>query len=269
VINPNSGPDPRPDLPDPQYQRAVPYLQGFTNVTLVGYISTLYAKREAIRSLDDIDAYWRWDSLSKAKTDKGFGPMGLDGIFVDEVTCSGEDFEYFEMLSHYIKNKSWRSGKPGYCSFFVTILMIGYVIFNPGCAPRDDAYYGIADLVVVFEHFYRDFINPPLHESVYAYLADDIPEGGLTLMIPESSKDSPTSKFGLMIHDFLPEEDHGDKIAKLKEMVFELVQVKCVRAMFITDLEIEKVDIYANWSHFWHDFVGFTAQANSSINGTT
>jgi hypothetical protein len=84
-------------------------------VTLVGYISTQYAKREIIQSLKDIDAYWRWDALSRAKGDSGFGPMGLDGIFVDEVTCSGEDFEYFEMLSHYIKNKSWRSGKSGSC----------------------------------------------------------------------------------------------------------------------------------------------------------
>ena len=113
MINPNSGPDPRPDLPDPQYQRAVPYLQEFSNVTLVGYVSTLYAKREIIGSLEDIDAYWRWDALSSAKAGKSLGPMGLDGIFVDEVTCNGENFEYFDTLSHYIKNKSWRAGKPG------------------------------------------------------------------------------------------------------------------------------------------------------------
>jgi Spherulation-specific family 4 len=235
-------------------------------VTLVGYISTSYAKREIIRSLDDIDAYWQWDALSKAKDGQGFGPMGLDGIFVDEVTCCGENFEYFELLSHYIQNKSWRSGKPGYFGF-VTILMVGYVVFNPGCAPRDDAYYHIADLVIVFEHFYHNFINPPLDESVYVYLAHDIPENGLTLMIPEPSNDSPISKFGLMIHDFLPEENYKDKLVKLKEMVFDLVQIKRVRAIFITDLEIKKVDVYANWSHIWHEFVNFVAQANSSING--
>lgn len=150
---------------------------------------------------------------------------------------------------------------------FVTILIVGYVVFNPGCAPRDDAYYDIADLVIVFEYFCHDFINPPLNDFVYTYLSDEVSERGLTLMIPESLNDSPSSKFGLMVHDFLPEENHENKIVKLKEMVFDLVQIKHVHAIFITDLEIRKVDVYANWGHIWHDFVGFVAQANSSING--
>jgi hypothetical protein len=144
--------------------------------------------------------------------------------------------------------------------------MVGYVVLNPGCAPRDDAYYNIGDLVIVFEHFYRNFINPPLDDWIYGYLADDNPERGLTLMLPESSRDSPSSKFGLMVHDFLPEENREKKLAKLKETVFDLAKVKHVRAIFITDLEIGKVDIYAHWSCIWHEFVSFVAQANSSTN---
>jgi hypothetical protein len=105
VVNPNSGPDGRPDLPDEQYQRAIPYLQGFQNVTLVGYISTVYAKRDIQHSIADIETYWKWNSLKE--------DMGVDGIFIDEVDNEGVHFEYFDVLSKHIKSKPWKFGKPG------------------------------------------------------------------------------------------------------------------------------------------------------------
>jgi hypothetical protein len=113
VINPNSGPESRPDLPDEQYQRALPYLQEFPNVTLVGYILTWYGKREINVAKTDIDTYWNWDGIAR---EKGIRPLGLDGIFVDEVTCNGENMEYYETLYSYIKSKMWRSGTPGLLS---------------------------------------------------------------------------------------------------------------------------------------------------------
>src|SRR5271167_1560289 len=84
VINPNSGPDGRPDLPDAQYQRAVPYLQGYQNVAPVRYVKTLYIKQTFQSSKEDVDKYSRWHELSK---NSSMGRMGLDGIFVDEVDC--------------------------------------------------------------------------------------------------------------------------------------------------------------------------------------
>jgi hypothetical protein len=105
IVNPNSGPDGRPELPDEQYQRAIPYLQGFQNVTLVGYISTVYAKRDIQQSIADIDTYWKWNALNEN--------MGVDGIFVDEVDNEGVHFKYFETLSKHIKAKRWKSGKSG------------------------------------------------------------------------------------------------------------------------------------------------------------
>ena len=79
-------------------------------MTLVGYISTLYAKRDVQESLADIDLYWRWNELSLAK---GIGSMALDGIFIDEVDCNGDELDYFETLYRYIKCKPWKSGKQG------------------------------------------------------------------------------------------------------------------------------------------------------------
>src|SRR5437762_7781507 len=180
VVNPNSGPDGRPELPDAQYQRAVPYLQGYPNVTLVGYVKTLYGKRPINDTQNDVDIYWRWDELSRSKD---MGPMGLDGIFMDEVDCEGENLEYFEALCHYIKTKNWTLGKPGTC--FPSLFDKGYVILNPGCAPTHPGYYPIADSVVVFEHHHHDLISPPLDSPEFRYLSNVGPNHGLRLMLPQ------------------------------------------------------------------------------------
>lgn len=110
VINPNSGPDGRPFLPDEQYQRAVPYLQDYPNVRLVGYIKTLYGKRDIENVKHDVDLYSHWHNLSKTKKT---GPMGLDGIFVDEVDWAGEYSNYMEVLCQHIRSRIWRTDKSG------------------------------------------------------------------------------------------------------------------------------------------------------------
>lgn len=272
-------------------------------MTLVGYILTWYGKREINVAKTDIDTYWNWDRIAK---EKGVRPMGLDGIFVDEVTCNGENMEYYETLYSYIKSKMWRSGSPGLLPRM--FLTSGYVLLNPGCAPRHDAYYNICDLVIVFEHFHNNFMNPPLDDWAFQHLVDHCSEArvdgthpiimedqtngtlpmasepvderlfdsptpvsdspipvsvhGMKLMLPKSSDAAPISKFGLMDHDFLPGKSQHDKVAALKSLVFDLVQVKRIGAIFITDIEIGKGDIYANWSSFWREFIDFVAEAN-------
>lgn len=110
IVNPNSGPGGKPDLPDEHYQTSIPKLQGHSNVTLLGYVHTSYGKRKRKAVKQDVDTYWRWHELSmKSAT----GPMGLDGIFLDEITSVGEELEYFTTLSQYIRKKRWRYRKPG------------------------------------------------------------------------------------------------------------------------------------------------------------
>ena len=77
----------------------------------------MYGKRALESSQDEVDKYWRWHKLSESSST---GPMGLDGIFVDEVDCDGENLQYFESLSRHIKAKIWRSGTPG--TFFDFLL---------------------------------------------------------------------------------------------------------------------------------------------------
>jgi Spherulation-specific family 4 len=105
VINPNSGPDGRPILPDAQYQKAIPYLHRYPNVTLVGYILTRYGKRAMEHAISDINTYNKWAELVPE--------MGLDGIFIDEVDCDGSEIEYFRGLHKHIKGLKWRRRQPG------------------------------------------------------------------------------------------------------------------------------------------------------------
>jgi hypothetical protein len=119
IINPNSGPG-KPDLPDENYQSAIPQLQGYSNVTLVGYVHASYGAQGLKTSLNDIETYWRWHELSTGKKNKALGPMGLDGIFVDEVDYGGEHIPYFETLCQYVKKKTWRKGKSGTLVFLST-----------------------------------------------------------------------------------------------------------------------------------------------------
>jgi hypothetical protein len=87
----------------------------------------------------------------------------------------------------------------------------------------------------------------------------------MKLMLPKSSDTAPISKFGLMDHDFLPGKSQDDKVTALRSLVFDLVQVKRIGAIFITDIEIGKGDIYANWSSFWREFIDFVAEANCIV----
>lgn len=69
------------------------------------------------------------------------------------------------------------------------------------------------------------------------------------------------SKFGVMVHDLLPGETREAKLAEMQIIVHDLVQVKRVGALFITDVQIEDADVYANWSSVWQEFIGMVAEA--------
>jgi hypothetical protein len=138
--------------------------------------------------------------------------------------------------------------------------MVGYVILNPGCAPRVPQYFNIADLVIVYEHFYDTFISPPKDDSFYAYLDKVDNRHGQRLMLPQSSTSFPSSKYGIMIHN-TTFKSHKD----IHSLVFDLIQHKRIGALFITDIEIEKRDIYADWSSFFPELTKILNEANNSL----
>jgi hypothetical protein len=135
------------------------------------------------------------------------------------------------------------------------------MVLNPGCAPRVPQYFNIADMVIVYEYFHDKFINPPKDDSFFQYLDNVNSSHGQRLMLPQSSIPHwPENKFGVMIHD-----TKFKNPTELKELVFDLVQVKKVGGLFITDIEIGKSDIYADWSSFFPEFIELIALANDSL----
>jgi len=133
-------------------------------------------------------------------------------------------------------------------------------VFNPGCIPRNDTYYELADVVVVCENNHHTLMNPSLEYAPFEYLSKARPGHGLKLTLPEASSTAPASKFGILIHD-LKGETQEQKLSELQILVHDLVQMKRVSAVFITDIKIKEMDVYGNWSSIWDEFIRLMAEA--------
>src|SRR5579862_1249324 len=99
---------------------------------------------------------------------------------------------------------------------------------------RSMEYYRRADLVVVFEHHHRDLINPPSDSLKFQYLSKIDFDHGLRLMFPQLCRTTPASKLDVMIHDLLG-VTRERKLAEMQTLIHDLVQVKRVGSIFITD----------------------------------
>ncbi|HUY31831.1 MAG TPA: spherulation-specific family 4 protein [Pirellulales bacterium] len=131
IANPASGPGERAD---PNHAKIIGRAAR-AGVTVIGYVSTQYAKKPRARVKAEID---RW---------KEFYPS-IKGVFFDEQTSDASQVDYYRELFDYSRKK----------------IKDGFVASNPGVA-CDVAYVteACADLVCVFEHFeaYDDFTPPP------------------------------------------------------------------------------------------------------------
>ena len=146
-----------------------------------------------------------------------------------------------------------------------SIIDPGYVVLNSGC-PVKDVYFAISDMVVVFEHDYFAFTSPPLNHPAYEHLTKVGRNHGRKVMLPQFSTAAPASKYAVMIHDFLPRGEQKTQLEELGVVVHDLVRVKRVGAVFVTDIEIEKADVYANWSSFWTEFIRMVAEEGTATN---
>jgi len=120
IVNPASGPGRRVD---PAYVEVVRRGKA-EGVTLVGYVSTDYARRPIAEVKADVD---RWVE---------FYP-GIDGIFLDEQASSAEKVDYYAELYEYARKSKG----------------LTLVVTNPGTS-CDEAYLArpAADVVCLFEN---------------------------------------------------------------------------------------------------------------------
>ena len=120
----------------------------------------------------------------------------------------------------------------------------------------------MADVVIVFEGAYHSFVNPPiLKYSAYEYLPNADPNHGLKLKLPQPSDDLPSWQFGVIINGLLPKSTKNTKLHEMRELVYDLVQIKRVSAIFITDVEEKDADGNKNWSLVWDEFISMLADA--------
>jgi hypothetical protein len=76
-VNPSSGPGPHA-LPDSNYTQAIPELNRYDNVRLLGYVATTYTKRNISLVRQDIETYSEWPTKSSNPD------LAVQGIFFDE-----------------------------------------------------------------------------------------------------------------------------------------------------------------------------------------
>lgn len=86
------------------------------------------------------------------------------------------------------------------------------------------------------------------------------PEYGLKLMIPNPSKDENRSKLGVALYGLVVDRTQDANMVLLTELVKDLVSVKRVGGIFLTDLGVEKGDVYGAWSSYWLEFVESVAR---------
>ena len=116
-------------------------------VLIPGYVWAEYGKRDINLVKSEIDNYFNW--------------YGTKDIFIDGVTTGSDNLLYFKDLYDYIKTRG------------------GTVILNPGTVP-DEEYVKIADMIIMTEGKYADYVNKKFPEWVSKY---------------------PATKFGHLVYD--------------------------------------------------------------------
>ena len=96
VVNPNSGPG-NESLPNQQYREAIAHFGKYTNVELLGYVRTDYARRNIDDVIRDINVYSGWQ--------QGNSSITMGGIFLDEAPhqYSPDAVDFMRRLGREIK----------------------------------------------------------------------------------------------------------------------------------------------------------------------
>lgn len=119
IINPDSGPG---TSQNSDYVKALNTINFLSNIKVLGYTYTSYARREIIEAKKDIDRYIEYYSPN------------IDGIFFDEMANNIGNEIYYSHLSDYTKEK---------CGLTLTV-------GNPGTESRR-SYIGTVDTIAIYE----------------------------------------------------------------------------------------------------------------------
>lgn len=125
--------------PDRNYQKAVRRAQA-AGIRIMGYSNTDYAQRSATAVEMDVMHYQAWYDVTD--------------IFLDEASSNSSSIAYYRHLTDYI-----HEANPG-----------STVMLNPGTYPSK-RYMSVADVVMVYENTYADYVNLHVPRWVSQYPA--------------------------------------------------------------------------------------------------
>jgi hypothetical protein len=206
-LNPDSGPGTTP-FPNGDFYPQIAKLNQYSNVEVVGYVHTSYASRNISAVLADVATYSGWAANSSS--------IALNGIFFDEAPSdySQDASTYMATIDQAVKNavgfrqKTVSNSTPTHFSCAITLhsflhaspLLRGtkiilntvsvytnahrlsQVIHNPGVIPDPRLNDSSADITVVFEGPYSDFLDQrsnlsalTLDRSRYSYIVHSVP----------------------------------------------------------------------------------------------
>ncbi|KAI0356485.1 hypothetical protein OH77DRAFT_206143 [Trametes cingulata] len=168
IINPDSGPGKHGSQAPAEYQQCIPVLRA-PNVVVLGYVPTFEGaagKQNGVTQ--DVDTYAGWDAAYRP-----------DGIFFDQVSGESADFATYEGFVAHAR-PLFNGGS-------------GFISLNPGTAPDDTAYYGIADLVLSAENFFDQFSPSQLS------LGSSTPPSKQAVVLTDGPSSPPTSLINQLI----------------------------------------------------------------------
>ncbi|KAJ5931030.1 hypothetical protein N7466_006523 [Penicillium verhagenii] len=165
IVNPNSGPG-EGALPDDNYSREVPRLNGYPNVYTVGYIRIDYCNKPHSTTYAEIEQYASWSA------DYETTGLGVRGIFVDETPnhYTADRADYLRELTEFIKKT------PG-------ILADRFVVHNPG-TPPDVVISESADMFFISEEPYPRYRSDEVQKWLGRFKYERIRSGVMINEVP-------------------------------------------------------------------------------------
>lgn len=226
IINPNSGPG-KGKAPNSDYTKAINQLRATAGpnqvVELVGYVPTGYGKRSKDKIKADVRTYSNWPDAVRP-----------DGIFFDETNTQKKYLDKYTEYTTYAKSLTWGSNQYGINA------RNALTILNPGIWPISSGFWAIpADTLVVFEdklsNFnYTDYVQKSL------LMADPFKRSYIFYNADPSN---------LVTKD-------GKTFTDLDALVNASTNGLFSRGgLFVTDLDIQTTDVYAQFSDIWQQFV--------------
>lgn len=178
ILNVENGPGGPEPGSNSDWITAVTKLKKFPNVETLGYVYTAYTERPRDEILADISAWAGWNAYADAD-------ISLDGILFDQVPNAEapDDAAGIAEYVAYMANLT-AVARAAFCGDKAPKRNDGrlQIAFNPGTEVYEDAYFDIADLVIVYDEFASN------------YTVEEV----LTVNVREGRE----AKSGILLHDF-------------------------------------------------------------------